>query len=205
MDEFGLGIEQRKRTELDKKVRASALTVFIFAGMTVLIFILMVFRGDEDRMQYLIFGGLMGVFTKIAVIALIISVAKRKKQKKQFAEMRELRLQQNPEERLGKLIKETDDLIEESRRERLSGRRGKKSITLIEERRLLVGKYKGEIQNKTCAICKLELRKKQKILQCKECLSLFHQEHLEAWLEKNELCPVCNKTLVDTVDIKQIE
>lgn len=52
--------------------------------------------------------------------------------------------------------------------------------------------YTGEKSGKVCMICKLEIRKGQKIMQCKECLSVFHKEHIEEWLETNKDCPVCN-------------
>lgn len=57
--------------------------------------------------------------------------------------------------------------------------------------------FKGKISGKKCSICKLDLRKKQQIVQCSKCLALFHHDHLSNWLEKNNNCPVCNELLVE--------
>lgn len=47
-----------------------------------------------------------------------------------------------------------------------------------------------------CMICKLEIRNKQLAYQCPICLSYFHKEHLEEWLESNPECPVCEQILM---------
>jgi hypothetical protein len=54
-----------------------------------------------------------------------------------------------------------------------------------------IKKYRRKINKQNCSICKLELRNKQNILQCKKCFSLFHQQHLKEWLNSEEVCPVC--------------
>ena len=46
-----------------------------------------------------------------------------------------------------------------------------------------------------CMICKLSLRKNQKIMKCPFCQSNFHSEHLQEWLRIADDCPVCNKPL----------
>ena len=43
-----------------------------------------------------------------------------------------------------------------------------------------------------CAICKLEIRENQKIIQCPNCLAVFHEEHYKDWLERENTCPVCS-------------
>ena len=61
----------------------------------------------------------------------------------------------------------------------------------IQRKKLLKYLYNGKIMTEICQICKLELRKNQKICQCPGCESLFHKEHLEEWLETESECPVC--------------
>ncbi|TFF84891.1 hypothetical protein EU523_01010 [Candidatus Heimdallarchaeota archaeon] len=55
---------------------------------------------------------------------------------------------------------------------------------------------KSKIQDQVCAICKLPIQKGQFIVQCKNCLALFHLKHLEEWLEEKNNCPVCGKLLL---------
>ena len=56
--------------------------------------------------------------------------------------------------------------------------------------------FKGVVKGKTCAICKLDIRKRQKITQCPHCQSLFHFNHLKDWFKNNNDCPVCDEILV---------
>jgi len=56
--------------------------------------------------------------------------------------------------------------------------------------------FKGKITGEKCSICKLDLRKKQTIVQCPKCLALFHYDHMNNWFEKNNDCPVCDELLV---------
>jgi len=51
--------------------------------------------------------------------------------------------------------------------------------------------YKGKITEEICPICKLSLEKKDTILQCPNCQSLFHDQHFIEWVIKNESCPTC--------------
>ena len=54
----------------------------------------------------------------------------------------------------------------------------------------------GSIDNQ-CQICKLPLKnRKGEIVQCKNCESFFHEEHLKKWLEEYTTCPVCNCVLL---------
>ena len=87
------------------------------------------------------------------------------------------------------------DVVEENR-----VREEKRKIEIVEQKkreknieRLI---YKGNIEGKVCAICKLDLRKKQKIVACPQCQTLFHKEHLEEWLEKEEKCPICKMKII---------
>ena len=61
-------------------------------------------------------------------------------------------------------------------------------------KKLLI-EFDGIIEDKYCSICKLELREKQRVLQCPYCENLFHKEHIEEWLQNNTKCPVCQKKL----------
>ena len=55
--------------------------------------------------------------------------------------------------------------------------------------------YLGPFIDKSCAICKLELREGQKALQCPTCLALFHTKHLMDWLKRETRCPICRTEL----------
>lgn len=194
-----MGIEQIKQTDLEKFVSGFKKSIFIFGGISILCFMYFLFLDEEKRIMSLVFGGVFGGMSILSVIGLIVYRKKNRLQKEHFAEMRELRIQRSSEERLVKLLLETDELVDESRRERLGTR--KKSLSLVTRREYNLTIYDGEVQNEKCSICKLNLRKKQQIVQCNKCLNLFHKKHLEDWLEKKDSCPVCNENIVDIVAI----
>ncbi|NHJ47544.1 MAG: hypothetical protein FK733_07140 [Asgard group archaeon] len=52
-----------------------------------------------------------------------------------------------------------------------------------------------DITQKYCSICKLELRDEQKFKQCPFCMSIFHEKHINEWLQKNKDCPVCDQMI----------
>jgi len=49
-----------------------------------------------------------------------------------------------------------------------------------------------------CMVCKLTFKRKGKILQCPVCESLYHKEHLLAWIRVHKNCPVCSQKLFET-------
>ncbi len=53
--------------------------------------------------------------------------------------------------------------------------------------------YHGEIQNKLCKITRNAFKKDDEIIQCPECLSLYHKKYLIEWLLRKNVCPVCGK------------
>ncbi len=53
-------------------------------------------------------------------------------------------------------------------------------------------KEKGEI----CAICRKSLKKDDLIIQCSNCSTFFHHNHLQEWLNANSECPVCRNNLI---------
>ncbi|MBD3191130.1 MAG: hypothetical protein GF308_10820 [Candidatus Heimdallarchaeota archaeon] len=59
----------------------------------------------------------------------------------------------------------------------------------------LAREYTRSVLGKTCAICKLELREEQVVVQCPHCLALFHLDHLVEWLKIEPECPICQVTL----------
>ena len=101
-----------------------------------------------------------------------------------------------PEERTQQVLDQADLTIRESRDQwHYSTPRYE---TVIRKRREIgIRDYNGELVGKTCGICKLELRRKQKVLQCVSCLSLFHEKHLKEWLATNTNCPICGNLLID--------
>ena len=56
--------------------------------------------------------------------------------------------------------------------------------------------YQGTITNKICPICKLQIKKKDFVMQCPKYLKLFHGKHLVDWLIKHSKCPVC-QTIIE--------
>lgn len=55
--------------------------------------------------------------------------------------------------------------------------------------------YQEKIENKICPICKLEIEEKEFIIQCPNCMNLFHGKHLVEWLLENEQCPICQTSI----------
>ena len=60
----------------------------------------------------------------------------------------------------------------------------------------VVGKWSlKEMKPSNCMICKLPLKKDQKISRCPMCHSLFHSSHIYEWLKIKGKCPVCSQSL----------
>ena len=59
--------------------------------------------------------------------------------------------------------------------------------------------FTGELKKEKCSICKLRLKQSDEILQCPQCESLFHKEHLVRWLKEIPECPVCENNFSDLV------
>lgn len=103
---------------------------------------------------------------------------------------------------LDELLADTDELIEESRRsrtgrERISSNPSTEEIPVNKEKDWIhVRYYNGLVWGQKCAICKLELREDQKIVQCMNCKTLFHEKHLRQWLKNNTKCPVCERIIM---------
>ncbi|MHA1738725.1 MAG: hypothetical protein ACTSXA_09585 [Candidatus Heimdallarchaeota archaeon] len=54
--------------------------------------------------------------------------------------------------------------------------------------------YKGKITKgeATCPVCKLGIKDNEAmVMQCPQCLSLYHGEHFIEWLMEHRTCPVC--------------
>ncbi len=136
-----MGIEQIKQTDLEKFVSGFKKSIFIFGGISILCFMYFLFLDEEKRIMSLVFGGVFGGMSILSVIGLIVYRKKNRLQKEHFAEMRELRIQRSSEERLVKLLLETDELVDESRRERLGTR--KKSLSLVTRREYNITNYNG--------------------------------------------------------------
>ncbi len=58
-----------------------------------------------------------------------------------------------------------------------------------------VNEYTGKLDKDVCMVCKLFLSKKDKILQCPICESLYHKDHLLEWITAKKKCPVCSQVL----------
>ncbi len=188
------------KPEIAKKMmQAFALFIFVF-GLVLLLVVTKIFPGDErEDFNYTLAIVLLGSFTICSIVGLIVSFVIYLEKKNAFAEERGRRLQRANDRQLANLLLETDLLINDSRRERSGAE--KKTSTLKTKREYNITNYYGDDKNKKCSICKLELRKRQQKVQCNKCLSIFHKEHLEDWLENKDSCPVCNENIVDIVAI----
>ncbi len=51
--------------------------------------------------------------------------------------------------------------------------------------------YQEKKVDQVCPICKLSIERKEFIMQCPNCLKLFHGKHLVEWLLENDTCPIC--------------
>jgi len=61
-----------------------------------------------------------------------------------------------------------------------------------------VDRYTRKLEkDDVCMVCKLLLNKKDDILQCPRCESLFHNEHLLEWIKVRKKCPVCSHILYE--------
>ncbi|MBN1329658.1 MAG: hypothetical protein JXA54_09310 [Candidatus Heimdallarchaeota archaeon] len=72
----------------------------------------------------------------------------------------------------------------------------------------MVELYTGKLNHDVCVVCKFELKENQVIYQCQICQALFHEDHLNEWLQKSSSCPVCKNSLTDKLNkdqMKQIE
>ena len=76
-----------------------------------------------------------------------------------------------------------------------------KGITIIETKDEQIDWYKtkkliyqGKITagEATCPVCKLAIKDNEAmVMQCPQCLSLYHGEHFIEWLMEHRTCPVC--------------
>jgi hypothetical protein len=60
---------------------------------------------------------------------------------------------------------------------------------------MTVIEYTKALDKDVCMVCKLFLSKKDKILQCPICESLYHRDHLLEWITVKKKCPVCSQDL----------
>lgn len=169
--------------------------IFFLAFFIIITVVLFVLSDNINIANFAFLVNIMLFFTLFVLGVIIFVTIKIRKIKKEEeikeAEKREM----DSDERLENLLEDVDQFINESRRERI-GLTTRKSKSALKKTRLNIDNYKGKIKNQKCSICKLELRKKQKIIQCTECLSLFHQEHLEEWLKNESACSVCNEKII---------
>ena len=85
---------------------------------------------------------------------------------------------------------------------KIEGRDRKGPTTLIETNNEQIDWYKtkelvyqGKITTgeAICPVCKLAIKEKEAmVMQCPQCLSLYHGEHFIEWLMEHQTCPVCS-------------
>ena len=47
-----------------------------------------------------------------------------------------------------------------------------------------------------CSICRKNLKQNESIVQCSNCDTFYHLQHLQEWLKKDSGCPVCRNTII---------
>ena len=158
-----------------------------------------------------IIGIIMGsVYFLLAGIIILASVVYEKMEVKDHLtsrkiirqrrkQIRELGLDQLENEEEGITVEEFEERYRQRQaRQQATERRRPPVIELLNESpgndaALKRMTYKGAIKGKKCGVCKLDIRKKQKVVQCPYCLNLFHYDHLNDWFKSNKDCPVCDK------------
>lgn len=164
--------------------------IFIFIGLILIsavVFLMDYSSGKPIDISNII---ILSSFTGFLIILFTIVMIYIRKKKLKERERREIYLRIPENERYRNVLEETDRVINESRRQWVRTPPNYKP-EIIQRRKTNIKNFFGEISNEKCAICKLALRKKQRIYQCESCLSLFHEKHLEEWLKNNVNCPVC--------------
>ncbi len=125
-----------------------------------------------------------------------------RKERKRRKQIRDAGLDQLEEGEQAISPEEFEEKYNQRQTMRQNNERRRPAIAILNERpsnetMLKKMTFKGKITGEKCSICKLDLRKKQRIVQCPYCYALFHYDHLYNWLEKNNNCPVCSKEIVE--------
>lgn len=164
--------------------------IFIFVGVVAVaavVFLVDYSSGKPIDISDII---ILSSFAGFVIILFTIVMIYIRKKKLKERESREIYLRIPENERYRNVLEETDRVINESRRQ-WTRTPPNYQPEIIQRRKTNIKDFFGEICNEKCAICKLALRKKQRVYQCESCLSLFHEMHLEEWLRNNVNCPVC--------------
>ncbi len=202
-------LEFFQKQSLTFKVAIIVIYTIIFVGTVGGLISLIVFGIVEDYVgQILIF------FVVVIVILSGISfsffffidklddkVQNRRHNRKRRKQIRELGFDRLEDGEQALSSEELEERYNQRLAMRQNSERRRPVIALLNERpsnETLLKKmtFKGDIAGEKCSICKLDLRKKQTIVQCPKCHALFHNDHLSNWFEKNNDCPVCDEILV---------
>ena len=185
--------------ELDKKDLIAILVVDSLLLGIIIFTVYMILAGAEDlRTAAIIFLCIEIVLFLCLSIYLLVNYLGLTRKKRAWK--RHVREMQEGEEGSNYLDKGRMMQFQDIQ-ERSNESANRRALDIVEEelRRKDLTKYlyQGKITNEICQICKLTLRKKQKICQCPGCNSLFHKNHLEEWLETENNCPVCKNRLIE--------
>ena len=169
--------------------------IFIFLSLVLVgavVFLMDYSSGKSlDNSDIIILSSFAG-FVTILFTVVMIYIRKKKNEER---ERREIYLQIPENERYPNVLENADRTINESRRQWTRAEPICES-RIIQRRKINIRDFYGAITYENCAICKLALRKKQKIYQCENCLSLFHEKHLEEWLKSNTDYPVYGISMI---------
>ncbi len=201
--------ETFRKQSLTFKVTIVVICTIIFVGIVGGLISLIVFGIVED------FDGQILIFFVVVIVILSgmsfsffffidkldDKVQNRRHNRKRRKQIRELGFDRLEDGEQAISSEELEERYNQRLATRQNSERRRPVIAILNERpsnETLLKKmtFKGKITGEKCSICKLDLRKKQTIIQCPKCYALFHYDHLNIWFEKNEDCPVCNEILV---------
>jgi hypothetical protein len=189
--------KERRREKVNKGLKIAFYVIYITVYLgTISASIIYAIVKETPRETLFLIGG---VIILLAIIGLLILVPsfisqKAKKNKKWEQKIDELAL----DEEKPKEAKESFALAKFqsglTKAIRISGK--ELDLKKLDWRKTKALLYEGEITEEKCAICKLAIEVEEYVMQCPECQSLYHGEHLVEWLIEQGTCPVCRTTLL---------
>lgn len=167
-----------------------------------LIFIFVVDKDARPLLQPILIV-IVSVLTVVGITILVIYLTSRDKRRKMILDRINAIEDGEDNDTIPEL---TEDVINQPNSYERSNRRvvkNKRKLILNYKKKSLV--FKGKIKDEKCPICKLELRDNQNILVCPQCKTLYHEDHLIQWIDKENCCPVCDEAYAIIDNEKEIK
>jgi len=203
-------IETFRKKSLAFKATILVIYTIIIVGIAGALISLLVF-GIVDNLEgmmmlvlvlvfIMIFGTGFIAFLFIEMMGGIVQI--RRKDRKRIKQIREAGLDQLEDGEQAMSSEELEERYYQRQAIAQNNVRRRPVIAILNERpsnETILKKmtFKGKITGEKCSICKLDLRKKQTVVRCPKCYALFHYDHLNNWLEKNNDCPVCDELIIE--------